>query len=436
MKKNKTLILILGILLAAAVVVGLVFGVKALLNKGNEPATGEPVNTGESGSTAPTEEVVLDPTFDPVRVKDVYTVEDITSDDPRLDTVVAECGDFTLTNRQAQILYYMQYTGLLDAYGSYVTMFGLDPYTALYRQGSFMPGLTWEQAFLYAGITQNLGFTQNDVPAFQILAAMATRANEEGVTISEEDQANMDLFIEQMEAAAPTYGYADATEMIQAEIGASATLDDYMYFERLYTLAITYDNAAAAAAQTSEPTEEELQAYYEAHPETFADIDPDYTVNVRHILVPFDLDADGTATDAENAEAKDKAQQLLDEYLTDPTEEHFAALANEHSTDDGSNTKGGLYENVLAGKMVETFNDWCFDASRETADTGIVESQYGYHIMYYVGRGEEAWKSIAREAIRSEQAAALLTEICEAYPLTVRYEDVVLAPLALPAATE
>ena len=53
----------------------------------------------------------------------------------------------------------------------------------------------------------------------------------------------------------------------------------------------------------------------------------------------------------------------------DATEDSFAALANEKS-DDGNGTTGGLYENVYPGQMVSSFNDWCFDESRQTGNTG------------------------------------------------------------------
>ena len=71
----------------------------------------------------------------------------------------------------------------------------------------------------------------------------------------------------------------------------------------------------------------------------------------------------------------------------DGTEDGFAALANENSKDGGSNTSGGLYEDVAKGSMVAAFQDWCYEDGRQPGDTGIVQSNYGYHIMYFVGYG-------------------------------------------------
>ena len=110
------------------------------------------------------------------------------------------------------------------------------------------------------------------------------------------------------------------------------------------------------------------------------------TVNVRHILIST---TDGNIT-AE--EAKEQIEELQAQYEEDPTEEHFAQLAEEHSTDTGSNTNGGLYENVAPGQMVDAFNDWIFDTSRKAGDTGIVETEYGCHLIYFVGPGQYSYR--------------------------------------------
>lgn len=119
--------------------------------------------------------------------------------------------------------------------------------------------------------------------------------------------------------------------------------------------------------------------------------------NVRHILVTpehaadeaEDAHADGESYSAEElAAAKQEAEELYAQWQSgEATEESFAELANEKS-DDGDGTTGGLYTNVTPGQMVQAFNDWCFDASRKAGDTGIVQTEYGYHIMYFVGNSD------------------------------------------------
>ena len=121
-------------------------------------------------------------------------------------------------------------------------------------------------------------------------------------------------------------------------------------------------------------------------------------VNVRHILVPYEGGTTGengqkTYTDEEKAAAKTKAEELLAQFTSgETTEDAFAALAKENSTDGGSKENGGLYEDVYPGQMVRNFNDWCFDESRKPGDTGIVESDYGVHVMYFVGDSETTYR--------------------------------------------
>ena len=98
------------------------------------------------------------------------------------------------------------------------------------------------------------------------------------------------------------------------------------------------------------------------------------------------------------------AENALKEWESgDKTEDSFAELANQYSEDPGSNTTGGLYENVSPGDMVQAFNDWCFDSSRKTGDTGLVETEYGVHVMYFSGKGSPKWKITAESDLQSSK---------------------------------
>lgn len=132
--------------------------------------------------------------------------------------------------------------------------------------------------------------------------------------------------------------------------------------------------------------------------------------NVRHILVTeknLDL-AEGEK--AEEGAVELAAQAILDEW--DGTEEGFAALAEKYTQDAGSVANGGLYENVNKGDMVAEFNDWCYAEGRKTGDVEIVESSYGYHIMYFVSYGTtEYWHNACSKALVSEAYTTWETEL-------------------------
>ena len=139
------------------------------------------------------------------------------------------------------------------------------------------------------------------------------------------------------------------------------------------------------------------------------------TANVRHILVKAVADADGNYSDEAKAAAKARAEEILAEYEAgEKTEESFAALAEQYSEDSGSNTNGGLYENVPKGQMVEEFDAFCFEGHK-AGDTAIVYgesgSYCGYHVMYYVGEGELYSSVIADNAMRSENASAWMSDL-------------------------
>ena len=86
----------------------------------------------------------------------------------------------------------------------------------------------------------------------------------------------------------------------------------------------------------------------------------------------------------------------------DKTSESFGAIATELTEDTGSQQTGGLYENVLPGTMTTEFDAWIFDDARAEGDTAIVETDYGYHVMYFISKNGSYYDS----TIRAEQASA------------------------------
>ena len=135
-------------------------------------------------------------------------------------------------------------------------------------------------------------------------------------------------------------------------------------------------------------------------------------VNVRHILiVPEEKNDDGTYTDAAWTAAEQKAQSLLDEWKAgEHTEDSFAFLAAENSADTGSASNGGLYEEVYPGQMVDAFDAWCFDAARQPGDTGIVKTEYGYHVMYFSSVCEHPYWYVRAESDYLNKLSADVSE--------------------------
>jgi hypothetical protein len=67
---------------------------------------------------------------------------------------------------------------------------------------------------------------------------------------------------------------------------------------------------------------------------------------------------------------------------------------------------------------VTNFRDWAVDDQRKPGDTGLVETEYGYHVMYYVGKGTEpSWVTTLRGSMQSEKYNEYYTAAAESYPI-------------------
>ena len=145
--------------------------------------------------------------------------------------------------------------------------------------------------------------------------------------------------------------------------------------------------------------------------------------DVRHILVQAETTKENSKgeevklsqdeIDKNFADAKVEAEKILKEWKDGKaTEDSFAALAKEKTDDTGSKETGGLYEDITStSSYVPEFLNWSL-ASHKKGDTGIIKTDYGYHIMYFVGADKtQKWESDVRAAIASEEFNNFSTEI-------------------------
>lgn len=148
--------------------------------------------------------------------------------------------------------------------------------------------------------------------------------------------------------------------------------------------------------------------------------------NMRHILIETESEADDNGsyiyTDEAGEAAKAKIEEIMAEYEANPTEENFAALANQYSEDSGSNQNGGLYENIYHRQMVTSINDYLFDASRVPGDVAVLfgESGYyqGWHLVYYVGEGPVYKEYLSKNALQNVDYESYIEALTASYEVT------------------
>ena len=333
-----------------------------------------------------------------------YTVDAEALTDEVLNETVAECGDDRLTNRDLPYYYWQQYYSFTSNYGSYASYF-IDSTQPFDQQMCvFDDTLTWQQYFLQGAITN-----YENVTAIWLEARLA------GFQLSQEDQDYLDDLDNQITVAAASYSYGSADEYLQMAYGPAATLSSYHDFVERQITASSYLQVLVDAKTY---TEDDISKYYDDNAESYAGNGIEKSdvkmVNVRHILIqPEGKNDDGTYTDEAWAAAEKKANDLLTEWKNgEHTEESFAFMAAENSADPGSAENGGLYEDVYPGQMVDAFDAWCFDASRQPGDTGIVKTDYGYHIMYFSSTSEHAyWYVRAEDDYLNELSVSVLQEV-------------------------
>lgn len=272
---------------------------------------------------------------------------------------------------------------------------------------------------------ENVGFAYLQVPY----------ANEDGTSLSTEDKdtvlekcntyASEISSVDDMKKLVPTackelidnyvaQGYAEdadsCAEMLAANIEVSITASETGFISDGIDWLFSADVKVGECKAFDDPDNSVVYIIYKTS-EPQADETKVYSV--RHILVMPESDSsDDSSTDTETSQdeeqttteytdeqwaaAEAKAQKILDEYNNgEKTELAFAKLAEEYSDDTESTSKGssgiygGLCAGVKEGQMVPTFEEWSVDSSRQYGDTGIVKSDYGYHIMYFVENVEK-----------------------------------------------
>ena len=426
--------IVAGILVVAALVAIILYslGISINFTKETEPAT-EP----EVVATVPT-----DGNPDDVTCKGTYTASDDVVAAAK-DTVVATVGDKELTSGQLQVYYWMKVQQMVSE--GHLTNYtqGLDTQICTLSE----EGLTWQQFILDSALSE-----------WQYYQSIALAGEKNGYTMDEETKAYLESMSASLETSALEQGFANAEELLAFNVGKGSSMAAYYRYQEIYNQAVMYIDGEYKGC---EPTMEDVEAYFMENETKLAEqgVTRDgFYVDVRHILllpedapateptepsettapvettVPAETTAPGETTvpteapeEPRWAACREEAQAILDAYLAgeELTEDAFAALANEKSEDPGSNTNGGLYENVYEGQTVEPFENWCFDENRQPGDTGLVKTSYGYHVMYFVKR-TPIWEATSRNNLRTEYASGLVKKANEDYPITVDYSAIVL----------
>ena len=157
--------------------------------------------------------------------------------------------------------------------------------------------------------------------------------------------------------------------------------------------------------------------------------------NVRHILLKIDgmedFETGEIVSDEEDRQVAKKAAEnvlaIWNGYSDEEkTGEAFGKLAEAHS-EDSTSSVGGLIADIYPDQTVEAFNDWCFDENRQKGDVEMIESEYGFHIMYYVGESDITYRdSLLKAEMLEKDTAEWLEQLAKEMSIvkhTLNYVD-------------
>ena len=148
-----------------------------------------------------------------------------------------------------------------------------------------------------------------------------------------------------------------------------------------------------------------------------------------HILINASKDAPA----AEKSAAKAKAEKILEQVRKNPAD--FAKLAKENSQDTVSAERGGDLNFFGKGDMVKPFEDAVF-ALKEGEVSGLVQSDFGFHIIRVTGINAPATRDLAEvkaniaSEIKRQQAGKKYAEMAEIFSNMVYEQSESLKPVA------
>ena len=166
------------------------------------------------------------------------------------------------------------------------------------------------------------------------------------------------------------------------------------------------DRMRAAVTEEVTVTEQEVQAYYDAHKSEYIEQE---ARAVRHILIsPFKTLAGGavssTASEGEWQAAKSEAEKVRTDIQNGAD---FITQVEKYSDDTATNESGGRLGEIIRGQMVPALEEAVFSL-RKGDLSEPVRTQFGYHIIHVTDITPE--RQIAYDQVKEGIRTTLLNQ--------------------------
>lgn len=294
-----------------------------------------------------------------------------------LNQTIATIGGHDISKVEFDYNYNVVKNNYLQQYGSYLSMFGLDPSKDMNQQ-MYSDVLTWKDYF-----------EQEAVATITRTKALKDQAEAAGFTYNTDE--GFAQFKQSVEDEAKEAG-GSAKSYLQEVYGRYAT---FARIEESVRESLWVNEYYRQMLEEKAPSDEALKAEYEANKNEYDSVDY-YLTQIKAELPtePTELADPATETaEAEEAETAEADAEAAVETAYQPSEAEIAkamedAKALADAAEKKIETEGELKTGVRYTGIPGLTRDWLYDESRQAGDTTVIEDETGhqYYVMSFVKR--------------------------------------------------
>ena len=292
-----------------------------------------------------------------------------------------EVGDMSFTAAEYSFFYnnfyYDYYTNVQTNNPSYASILLPDSSKPLGSQ-QYSEDMTWADFF-----------EQYTTEAMQKYVALYTRAQEEGFTLTEEQQLAYEEELNSLNDSAAYYGQT-LDEFLDSYYGKGVTYDTVAKCLEIITIADHYEDAYT---DSLEYTQEEIDAQYQENKDYYD------LYEYRYFLVraeEVDEDQYGTDEEREAAEqaALDEARAKAEEILAGvETEEDFIEAAREYDPETYADDDATLRA-YNGDSLGDIYGTWMREAGRQYGDTYTADITTGTYVVFFIERTDNHYQTV------------------------------------------
>ena len=296
-------------------------------------------------------------------------------------TTAVTVGDESYSPAEVNYQYASQYYYLVNQWGSYASLFGLDTNTGLSGLASqectlSENGGTWKDYLLDLALAQ---MEQNQ--------AILDYAHANDIELDEEDFAAVESDIDSLKLYYASQGYSSVDNFLAANYGNGVNTD---VARKIGQDAALVNKAVEQYSDSLEYTSAELSDYYASY-----NGEKDYfDLAYYYIAAEKVTDADGNeaVTDETVAAAKAKADEILAAYNALDDEDVELRLNDAIATVDADSQC--VHTTPSAGSALGAYKEWAMDSSRKAGDATVSENSTGdgFYVVAYIARNDNNYK--------------------------------------------